>query len=286
MGVGSGVNPYSVTGRVDRLRTVTRSSVPRGTRSSGPGVLGAPPASAKASVGRSAPSASSGRQCPARTSSATVSTPPARRPAGRRLSLGTTSGAPAATSAARVRSAGGAGGKNGPSGPGGGPGGVPSTAPGAVGGRGDAAATGLCADPRPARRPRASRTTRRGRRRAGITGGAGGRGWRGANLRRRGHAGKRPRTISPGARAPAVRPGGKRAGCGNRRPQRGRRGSRRAVAPRRSVGERIAGPESREAGEVCVRRVDLRLVFDRERREVGVGRQVPGRAQTAERREQ
>ena len=81
--VGWLVSPYTVRVESENgLRSLTRTSVPCGTRISGPGTCGGLPTSAKASAGTPGPPSPSGCNSPSRTSSARVRTPRSIRPAG------------------------------------------------------------------------------------------------------------------------------------------------------------------------------------------------------------
>ena len=72
------------------LVTVMSSIVPTGTLTSGPGISGAFPSSAKTGSVTLGPAESCGNHSPRRTSSRRVSTPASSRPAGTRFSLGVT----------------------------------------------------------------------------------------------------------------------------------------------------------------------------------------------------
>src|SRR5690349_8189138 len=98
----AGPKPCTVSGRSSRFRIVARISEPSGTRITGPGVDSALPASANAATSSARPLSPSGRHTPDRASSATVSTPCASLPAGRRLSLGAMRSGPGGCASAVV----------------------------------------------------------------------------------------------------------------------------------------------------------------------------------------
>ena len=84
---GRGCQPCRMSGVSNGLRMVARTSVPSGTRMSGPGICNGPPLSLKAYTSTPVPSSASGYQMPVPISSSMVNTPPAYVPAAVLLSL-------------------------------------------------------------------------------------------------------------------------------------------------------------------------------------------------------
>src|SRR5690349_20218614 len=96
--------PYTYSGTASRLRTIACTTVPVVTRIIGPGVCNGPPGSANAATVRRRPSGPSGIHTPVRASRISVRSPWTTRPAGVRLSLGSTAGR--SSLVARARGAG------------------------------------------------------------------------------------------------------------------------------------------------------------------------------------